>query len=243
MIHFFQTRLAIDRGDLLGGRQAPVGNEHIAFLAKIWLEKASMFYERQTVKAEFQVILLCNERYRPLLSALKFPAWAHLCYDYHSQRRPLYWLDEVGATGKQATITRLDADDSYALDFFEFLGGLGARSEEQLFVLHKLFKQYDARNRQLSEEMGCPSPHFATMYFRRIPDWHAVPAAQLESTFRGAMGNHGYYHKYSHIDSGPKCYALERITGRNLGNRRGCILGRKVDARFASELDPRFVGY
>jgi hypothetical protein len=209
----------------------PATPEHIRCIIKLWLEKASLFYTRQTAPLDFRVVLLYDDRYADVVSEFTYPVWSCLSTDSVTQ-----WLN-AHASGP-VTLTRIDADDSFSVDFFDYLRSLSF--QERTLILYKRLRHYDISRRILSEELWHPSPHFATLYFPDLPklDEHENAGRGI---LRGIHGDHSTYHRHAHVVP-EKCYALARITGRNIYNRYGLIMASHKHPKPAC-LDDRFVGY
>lgn len=230
-MHLFFTRLAVRAGAVARGRRDR-SPENIRRYVDLWHDAASAFYARQTVRSDFRVVLFYDSLYEAVVKSRPLPHWAEASRGFYPE-----WLERhPGLVGKPVYLTRLDADDSYSVDFFEVLSAL--RLERRTLILHKRFKQYDLRTQALTNQLRHPSPHFATVYFPRLPPFNS----DTLDAFTGIVGDHTRYSARPHIEA-PGCLALERITGFNVDNQFMKVWGTRRDVGISADLDPRFVGY
>jgi len=229
--HVFFTRLALRAGAIASGRGTRHLN-HIRRYVDLWHDASSVFYTHQTVEAGFRVVLFYDALYAEAVHARPLPHWAEAFCGFY----PAWLARHTELAGKPVYLTRLDADDSYSIDFFEALASL--KLQQHTLILHKRFKQYDLRTDKLTNQLRHPSPHFATVYFPEFPQFGPDTA----DAFTGVFGDHTRYSARAHVEA-PGCLALERITGFNVDNQFMKVWGTKRDVGVSAALDPKFVGY
>lgn len=242
MMHYFWTRLAVD-SHLVNQKIERRPDDVTARAIELWLNRSSKFYEGQTVDAPFKVMLMVSESYKHVWSAYKFPPYAELTtlqvYD---------WGPRVIESGAEVTLTRLDCDDSYSVDLFEFLATLpGYR--QHLRVLYYWMRQYHVATRRMTAPVLTAAPQFCSIYYPAFPEVKPTrddgkpgkPTMETTAPFYGIVGNHGKFPQQPHIDA-PGCYALMRETGYNVVNRCGSRLkGSPVPVTWDRVPDPRFI--
>ena len=236
MTHLFITRLAVAKVHPGHPTASP---DRIRAIIKLWLEKASLFYTEQTQRSEFKVVLLYDSLHEATVKEFSYPAWAEPTV------QPFQcWLGQQKFAGKPVTLSRVDADDSYSVDFFAYLDSLDFEAPRTL-ILHKKYLQYNMSSKLMLGPLHHYTPHFATLHFQSFPDFgqpNIEPLMRGDSVLHGIFGNHGSYHSRPHVTS-PQCFALERITGWNVYNRFGKVFEKKVETEPYAELNERFVGY
>lgn len=266
MRHIIFTRLALDdvcpkhlelqRGDRtesMWGSRKPV--KHVI---AVWRQIASQCYEAQTVPLDFSVVLLYSKCNTDLVDAHKWPHWVRLCEarDHSDEERRggidaiTHWVRDNVSAGEQISMSRIDADDSWATDWFEFLQTLPKRYDERTLLLYHLQMQYEMSNDLLAGPFWHPSPMFATVYWPAFPADYSVDIAEgVDGSLFGVLGNHAKYASVKHVGV-PRCYVMQRfgmIGNRHsnimsrfgyIGNRRLEYMETQVHGR-----DARFVGY
>ena len=230
-MHIFFTRLALLADHVSQGYRCR-SPEQVRKYVNLWHDASSKFYIHQTIKTRFRVVLLYNPIYEAEVRARPIPYWAEaypgFCDAWLRQHKELL--------GQKVFLTRVDADDSYSIDFMERVVALGLT--EHALILHKKFKQYDLATQTLTVPMRHLSPHFATVHFPELPAFSESTVDQ----FIGVHGNHTEYYKRPHLEL-EGCFALERITGYNVINRPIKSSGHGKAVVVGEANDPRFVGY
>jgi len=235
MKHYFFTRIACDARTIYPKSRIRSDAE-IRQIIGTWLDYSREFYHSQTVRVPFQVMLRYSNMYR---QTVKDFSWPDYC-DLHPG-----WLNEWAAAnipvGEECTLSRVDADDSYSVDFMEYLEQL--KYPKRTLILHKKIKQLRVDTGEWTNVMTHRSPMFATIYFPSWPGFEYKDRHGNMDVMEGIQGNHGKYRTVPH-ETSPKCFALMRITGRNAANRWKTLGVRNInDVTVTKEPDPRFVGY
>ena len=202
---------------------------------QLWLKCSSAFYTAQTKAAPFMVAIQYSPRYEGVVRSFTWPEWVKLT----THIRMFEFVNQEKLAGQRVLMSRLDADDSYSVNFFEAL-----ETEPAGLLLHKRFKQFNMATGELTAEMRRNAPHFATLIFDQLPS-----TLVWEDT-AGIDNNHKHLEKFPHRELGG-CFCLERVTGFNVGNfwkhidlvRRGKITAATNPVKSSLELDPSFVGY
>lgn len=253
-MHYVWTRIAVLPSAVTKGLE-PRTPERIAWDCRFWLDYSSKFYERQTKDVPFTVCLMHHDTYADVLRQFDWPKYVKLVNQECSD-----WFAENIKPGERVTLTRIDSDDSYSVDFFEYLDSFDFPA--RVLALHKLQRQYDVLGRRLSQPVYHERPAFATIYY---PSFPVIDGDRANGTtlllahdpdptcktpgvgiaggpFYGVIGNHGRYPQTPHVTT-PGCHVLHRLTGQNPVSRLGVLGWRTVVLKWEECLDPRFVGY
>lgn len=243
MHHYFWTRIAVD-SHLVNQKIPRRSHEDTEKAIALWHSQASKFYERQTVSANFTVCLMYSPSYQYLMDCFQWPDYVQLttlqCYD---------WFPRHVRPGAEVTMSRLDCDDSFSIDLFEYLNELPKLYDKHTLILYFWVRQYHVARRQLTKPLFFKTPQFATIYYPEFPRLEPVkddgrPGKKTmfpTAPFYGIVGNHGKYPQQPHVDA-PGVYALMRETGINVVNKVGSVGRGMVRPEFESRPDPRFVG-
>lgn len=251
MIHYFFTNLACrysqlqdvtPRSRLRADRRAHFSRtaaatsfsrtfEETERSIRLWFDEASLFYERQTLPEPFRVVLRYHEDYAEVVRSFRYPEWAKLSLD-----APDDWIRKHVASGQTCTLSRVDSDDSFSNDYFEYLADVRSTSAQDLqLVLHRILRQYRVDSRELS----VPMIYRKSLAFASIFVPHFIPEMDLT----GVVGHHHSYVDRPHV-SPERDYVLQRITERNAFNDWGVKRWMKTldGGPFRSEWCDRYAG-
>ena len=246
-MHYVWTRIALTSAevDLNTSRLGDLSDEDMAQNIVLWLTRSSKFYEQQTVDVPFKVLLQASERYRHVVESFQWPEYTELVYD---EAHALTWAAHNLTDGEQCTFSRLDSDDSFSVDLFEMLDG--TIDCDHILVYHT-YRQYNTVTGELTRMQHHYAPMFATRY---IKHWSPISEEGLVAMngkgnhencqLTGVVGNHATYPSHELAVSAHGCFAMQRITGRNVASRFGVIGRDRMEVvPLCDRLDPRFVGY
>ena len=174
MNHLFITRLAVE----LGGKANPLRarnrayvdiNDRLQDIIKYWLDHATKFYTQQTVDQPFSVYLVYSTKYRDVVTSFNYPKWVQLIIDKNFDRlnnRQLMKSHE----GKRLSVSRVDADDWYSNDLFEYLDQDHETTWEKYLTAHlyKRVRIYDRLGKRVSTPAQFSSPGFCSYTIPRF---------------------------------------------------------------------------
>lgn len=240
--HYSQLQDATRRSRLRADRRRELGEDTaaIAFVRspeetersiRLWFDEARLFYERQTQPAPFRVVLRYHDDYADVVESFDYPDWAET-----SLLAPDDWLRRNVPVGQACALSRIDSDDSFANDYFEYLAEVRAsRTDEPCLVAHRILRQYHLGRRELS----VPMIYRKSLSFATILAPSFDPAMDLT----GVTGHHHSYFRRPHMTP-DRDYALQRITDRNAYNAWGARgWFRTLDGgAFRTESCGRYVG-
>lgn len=174
MNHIFITRLAV----VLGGKasitktknklyDSPV--DRIRDVIEYWFNHASKFYTQQTVDHNFKVYLVYSDRYRDVVKSYAYPEWCVLTRDkrvdtVRENISGYYYNDSL-------SVTRIDADDWYSNDYFEYLAQdheITDMDNMNTTHLHKRVHLFNRTNLLISQPQQFSSPGFASVTFKKL---------------------------------------------------------------------------
>jgi len=249
--HIIFTRVGVDG---IGFGACSTSEKLVESYCNLWLKSSSKFYTAQTTNVPVTVAIQYSLRYAKIVKSFDWPPWVAL--DMNDRLLPFIRENHEALAGKRILVSRLDADDSYAIDFFEAL-----EKEPSGLIIHKRFKQYNILTGELTDEMVREGSHFATVIWDEFPaDLEKLkfntaalrnnPKVKPRDSYIQIDDNHKYICKNEHrvLDG---CFCLERVTGYNYGNfwkhpeliRRGSVKAKTNPVKSSKVLDPRFVGY
>ena len=258
MRHIIFTRIALDfvcpkhhqlhngdRTESWWGSRKPVKR-----VIKIWRQLSSQSYEYQTVKADVKVVLLYSECNQDLMDAHSWPSWCELLKVDVPAEGIAHWCKDNIKAGERITTTRIDADDSWSIDFFKYLNSMDYA--ERTLILYKRHHQYDIATDRLTSILWHPSPMFATIYWPSFPsDYDPEAAAGKTGSLLGVLGNHAWYAEVPHVEA-ERTYVIRRFDTShenfsNIMSRFGYIGNNRLDkAEYIaqnSRVNDRFFGY
>lgn len=263
MKHYIFTRIALEcicpkhrelkQGDhtqSMWGSRKPV-----QYVIDTWRNVSSLCYTEQTTSVDFQVVLLYSQVNADLLLQHQWPKWVSFCRaeteDLNGRDNPpqaiVNWVNENVTKDEPVTLSRIDADDSWSVDWFSFIERLSFR--ERTLLLYNWQMQYDIADDLLAGPFYHPSPMFSTIYYPRVPEFTYETARGENGELLGVLGNHAWYQHAQHVEV-EGCYALMRFgkigdRHSNIMSRFGYIGNRKLEDMEIAEggRDSRFVGY
>ena len=219
MQHFFFTRLAVrmvnnkNLGMLLNTRSKKYDNiqDRLNDIISYWQKYASKFYDQQTVDDPFHVYLIYSPAYVDIVKSFDYPKWVTLTTDTNIDRcRNLKMF--IPVDNNKLSISRIDADDWYSSDYFEYLNRdfeFTYPGKNLTVHLHKWVVQLNRLSTKLSTPCHFKSPPYGTFTFNKF-DLKHIPLNM-------PLWPHGNLIKYKHII--PKeIYALQSV-GLNVINK------------------------
>ena len=170
MNHVFVTRIAVR----LGGKarltktrmkQYDNINDRLSDIINYWLQHANKFYTRQTVDDPFQVYLVYSKQYENVVKSFTYPDWCRLTTDKYIHRVASKAVYDA-YDGKALSVSRIDADDWYSDDYFEYLNEdheYTNKVKQYTCHLHKWIRMYDRQTSKISTPQHFSSPGFASV--------------------------------------------------------------------------------
>jgi hypothetical protein len=217
MHHVFITRLAVDMRkpkksnfDRLR-RMFDTIEDRIDNIITYWQEHASQFYTNQTIDSPFTVYLVYSPVYESVVRSYSFPEWAIpvTVTDLDRITHP-HIYDRYDM--KSLSVSRLDADDWYANDYFEYLERdheIGYIDKQLTIHLHKFVNQYNRSSKLLSGPVRFSSPGFASITFNEFRKSYMPVNMRLWP--------HGSIKKYKH-QTPTELYGIQSV-GLNVVNK------------------------
>jgi len=255
MTHYFWTRIACHGPRSVHGNFPVRSVEETEWHVRFWRDYAGKFYEHQTKDAPFTVCLRYDPEYEGLVKSFDWPQYVIL-----TTAEVYEWLPANVKPGARITATAVDADDSYSVDFLEYLSSLTLPA--RMLLIHHRLRQYHVPTGRLSQQVYHERPNLATIYWPKFPGPTEYDAGQKfilrghdpnpkqralgvgigGGEYYGLTGDHGNYPHSPHIAT-PGCHGLFRITGRNSISAEGVLAWESFVFKPEKQLDPRFVGY
>jgi len=217
MHHVFVTRLAVD---LRKPKSANLDRlrrgfntieERIDGIINYWQEHASQFYVNQTIDSPFTVYLVYSPVYECIVRSHDLPPWAipTTTTDLDRVTHP-HIYDKFDT--KRLSVSRVDADDWYVNDYFEYLERdheIGYVDKQLTVHLHQFINQYNRSSNLLSGPVRFSSPGFASLTFNKFYK------ANMPINMR--LWPHGSIKKYKH-QTPTELYGIQSV-GINVVNK------------------------
>jgi len=171
MNHIFITRIAV----LLGGKAKITHTKQKIYstisdrlndVVKYWQRHASRFYELQSKDDPFKVYLVYSPCYEHIVRSFEFPNWCVLTKDRKIDRIRSPEIYNA-YDGQKLSVSRIDADDWYSNDYFEYLN-CSANEPGVKTHLHKNIRLYDRSSKKISVPQPFSSPGFASIVFNEF---------------------------------------------------------------------------
>jgi hypothetical protein len=148
--------------------------ERIEDIVKYWFAHGSKFYTQQTVDHQFKVYIVYSKCYEKIVRSFTFPEWCILTEskDIDKINNPTFYTEY---NNQQLSVTRVDADDWYSNDYFEYLSRDHKPTDPNRKLtthLHKWIRLYDRTTGQVSTPQHFSSPGFASMTFNSFNTKH-----------------------------------------------------------------------
>lgn len=235
--HWIFTRIACDARTI--NKSEPRPDEHIEKIIRTWIDFSGTVYNTWWKnRQDFRVLLRYSDRYAHLIKKIWWDNWAILTPEFPHENVAALVRD-----GDFCTMSRVDADDSYSIDFLDHLDRyMKTAPPGKSLLLHKRIRQVNTLDgHKMTEEMVHKCPMFSTIVWKPwvAPDDMRVGERHGPPELLGLIGNHGKFHELPHEEL-PECVALMRITGINAANQLG-LMGREwKEVNYAREWDPRF---
>jgi len=210
--HVFLTRLAVDLRQLTRGRHPRRPSAKIAQDIAFWHKFGSQFYRQQTVQREFEVRIICSPLYDRLIRQHDYPAWVKF-YPYVQDSRKQTWRD-MEDVPLPAMVHRIDADDQYAVDFFDRVEQYAPQLVHADVLLHQRYFQYDVVRNISGGSHRLEGPHFSTVLLDPAQLWLGKGGHDPLH-----ISHHSIPRRFHCITTWPNCFALEAIHQRNWANQ------------------------
>lgn len=175
MNHVFITRMAV----ILGGsaklkrtkhREYDTVNDRLNDIIKYWFNHASKFYTSQTVDHPFVLYIVYSEHYKDVVLSYNWPDWCIL-----TRNKDIDHINDKSIFGaydnKPLSVSRIDADDWYSNDYFEYLSQDHKLTHNKHFYtthLHKELYLFDRYHNRISVPVKFSSPGFASITFSKF---------------------------------------------------------------------------
>ena len=177
MNHVFITRIAV----VLGGKARVTHTKQKIYstikdrlndVIQYWQDHASKFYELQTIDNPFKLYPVYSPCYEDVVRSFDYPDWCVLTTNRMVDRTK--HPDIYNAHHDQKlSVTRVDADDWYSNDYFDYLNRCASLAGQHTY-LHKKIRLYDRISNKISTPQPFSSPGFASMVFNTF-DKYKIP--------------------------------------------------------------------